>query len=87
MPHLARQAISNGAQMLRVLLMDLDMTHTESIFTLTCIKIRMLLVGSLNDLKPQSRCTVNKRLPIPDLINTFKTNFRLSFSMVTFFKS
>jgi len=42
-PHLARQALSNGRQKLHVLHIDFVMIHTEGILTLSCIKIRMLL--------------------------------------------
>jgi len=40
-PHLARQAISNGTQKLHALHIDLAMIHTEGILTLACIKTRM----------------------------------------------
>jgi len=43
------------------------MTHREGILTLNSWKKRV--VELLNNLKPLSRCTVSKRLPIPVLYN------------------
>jgi len=42
-PHVARQAISNDLQKLHVLHIDFVMIYAESLLTLNCIKIRMLL--------------------------------------------
>jgi len=63
-PHLARQAISTGTQKFHVLHITFVMIHTEGILTLTLYK-STYVVGTLNDLKPLSRHTVSKRLPIP----------------------